>query len=491
MTQAAGPLLTVGLATFGYPPVYRRRNEGGAGEAAKNSGLAGYLGELGARVSACPREICTAPDLRACVDEFRAGGIDCLVVELFHWTRIPLVVSLIKALDVPTALVANTTGHWNGIPAVTAVSGSLRELSLSRNVRLVERFRDSRLEDLRTWLRAIAALQRMRRSRLMCFGGFYGAEMPYTRSDPAALESLLIEEIMTEQEQVIVEAARAMLRDGAPRVQRFGQWLSERGTRVEFDAGMLTPEALQLQTAMYLAVKDRLSELEEEGIAGVSIKCHFEVSTTCVGCTECLTPAFLPFGIDAEGEKPVLPVACEGDLNGLVSLVLLHSLNPEVPPLFGDFVYYGDDHILMRNCGASSVYWAGMSADAGVSLPRVRLRPNIHGGSGGAVHYETPAVDAVTMARLARTPEGFVLFAGAGRVKDPADSSYPDPWPHTRLFFDHDAELFFKTAPCNHASLTTGDWMDELAVFCRHTGIELVRCDGNAALAAYLERLGG
>ena len=88
-----------------------------------------------------------------------------------------------------------------------------------------------------------------------------------------------------------------------------------------------------------------------------------------MGCTECLTPAFLPFGLDAEGARPVLPLACEGDLNGLVSLVLLHFLNPGVPPLFGDLVYYGEDLILMRNCGASSVYWAGhVPGPAGVSI---------------------------------------------------------------------------------------------------------------------------
>ena len=94
----------------------------------------------------------------------------------------------------------------------------------------------------------------------------------------------------------------------------------------------------------------------------------------------------------------------------------------------------------------------------------------------------------MTLARLARTPEGFVLFAAPGRVKDPADKSYPDPWPHTRLQFDHDPELFFRTAPCNHAALTTGNRMGELEVFCRHAGIELVRCDDNAAMAGYLGR---
>ena len=36
----------------------------------------------------------------------------------------------------------------------------------------------------------------------------------------------------------------------------------------------------------------------------------------------------LPICIDAEGEQPVIPVACEGDTLGLLGLVLLHSLKP-------------------------------------------------------------------------------------------------------------------------------------------------------------------
>ena len=440
----------------------------------------------------------TPQALAACAELFRREAVDCLLVDLFHWTRIPLVIDLIRELDLPTGLYANTQGPWNGVTAVTAASGSLREQSGgSRNVRLVERFRDTEPEDLLVWLRAIAALRRLRRSRLLLWGGSYGADIPFTRGDPAALEGRLVREILTEQELVLVERARGIVAREPARIGAFRRWLADGGAVVRPDGRMLTREALDLQIALYLAARDRLRELDGEAIAGVAVKCHFEVSTGPIGVTECLLPAFLPFGADAEGPQAVVPVACEGDLNGLVSSALLHALAPGVPPLFGDLVLYGADHVLMRNCGASSVWWAARGARPERALAGVELLPNLHGASGAAVHYETPGgagSPPVTFARLfrdggsARGSGEWGLFAGEARVVAPAaDGAYPDPWPHTRLRFPSDPYLLFQAAPCNHGSLTEGSFGRELEALARYAGLRLVRCDRDESLRAYLE----
>ena len=434
----------------------------------------------------------TPQALAACADLFRREAVDCLLVDLFHWTRVPLVLDLVRELDLPTGLYANTRGPWNGVTAVTAASGSLREQpGLPRNARLAERFRDTEPEDLLAWLRGIAALRRLRRSRLLLWGGSYGADIPFTRGDPAALEGTLVREILTEQELVLVERARGILSGEPARVEAFRRWLADGGAAVRPDGKMLTREALDLQVALYLAARDRLRELGGESIAGVAVKCHFEVSTGPVGVTECLLPAFLPFGADAEGAQPVVPVACEGDLNGLVSSALLHALNPGVPPLFGDLVVYGADHVLLRNCGASSVWWAARGGRPERALSGVELLPNMHGRSGAAVHYETPGgpgTPPVTFARLFRADGAWGLFAGEARVAAPAEGgAYPDPWPHTRLRFPSDPYLLFQAAPCNHGSLTEGSFTRELAVLARYAGLRLVRCDRDESLRAYLE----
>jgi hypothetical protein len=141
-----------------------------------------------------------------------------------------------------------------------------------------------------------------------------------------------------------------------------------------------------------------------------------------------------------------------------------------------------------------SVYWAGRSSDPAQNLARVRIEPNLHGKSGGAVHFETPGCDAVeagsggvTFLRLFREGGRFAALLGEGRLlgEGPA-SRYADPWPHTRLALGGSPGLLFKAIPCNHGSLTEGRLGRELELFCAHAGIPVYRCDDDAGVQALL-----
>ena len=81
-------------------------------------------------------------------------------------------------MNAPCGLVANTRDGWSGITAVTAISGSLRELPEHRFLSGAPRFRDSEPQDIRDWLRGVAAYTRLRRSRLLLWGGAMGRIFP-------------------------------------------------------------------------------------------------------------------------------------------------------------------------------------------------------------------------------------------------------------------------------------------------------------------------
>jgi L-fucose isomerase-like protein len=264
-------------------------------------------------------------------------------------------------------------------------------------------------------------------------------------------------------------------------VKGFLDWLEARGTRIRY-GGRLTPEALAFQVALYLAARDRLQELEGEDIAAVSIKCHYELSIAPVGCTACLLPGFLPFDEDAAGPQKVVPTACEGDLPGLATLAMLHAVNPAEAPLFGDLAMYQPGFVLVRNCGASAVSWAG-------GLDHLEVKPNIHGRSGGALSYETPAEPEVTFARLFRIGGRMSLMLGEGSIAPAGEERFPDPWPHTRLVLPVDPYLLYRAAPCNHGSLTRGRQARSLETLARLAGLQVVRCDREASLASYLESI--
>jgi L-fucose isomerase-like protein len=171
----------------------------------------------------------------------------------------------------------------------------------------------------------------------------------------------------------------------------------------------------------------------------------------------------------------------------VVTAALLHAVNPSVPPLFGDLVSFRKDHVLLRNCGGASVYWADRSLEPARSLPRVRLSANLHGKSGAAVNFETPAGGDVTFARLFRLDDRFRMLLGEGRIREAAEGSrYDDPWPHTRLDLGVDPALLFRCIPCNHGSLTEGRLGAEIETACRFAGVPVSRCDDETSLRRLL-----
>jgi L-fucose isomerase-like protein len=426
--------------------------------------------------------------LEYCVDALRAAKVDCLVVSVAQWPRIALVSALVAELDVPSALYASTDPQSVGEVTAGAAAASILEGAPTRNCLLIERFRDTENDRLVQWLRGSGALRKMTRGRLLMWGGAFGADVPCTRDDEAALENRLVREILIEQEMVLVEGARAILRDNPGRADRFLDWLRQNKVSIRPDGKMLTEEVLRFSAGHYLAAKDRLSSLEGENILGTSVKCHFEVSTDCVGCTLCLVPGFLPFSEDNEGPREAVPVACEGDLKALLTMVMLHQINPGVPPLFGDTIWFRKGSLLLSNCGSSSVWWAGRSPDPGKSLPKVSLMPQLHGKSGSSVSYVTPG-GKVTYARLFRVRGRYFMYLGAGEVPRDAQKIDRAPgWPQTQVAFGTDPYLLYATSPSNHGCLTEGDVTREVEAFCRSAAISVVRCDSNESMQRHIDQ---
>ncbi|MHA1212406.1 MAG: fucose isomerase, partial [Candidatus Heimdallarchaeota archaeon] len=89
---------------------------------------------------------------------------------------------------------------------------------------------------------------------------------------------------------------------------------------------MITKDSISKQIALYLASRDLIAKRLEnnERIIGVSVKCQPEISID-YGVTACLLPAFLPFSQDSEGDKPIIPTVCEGDIKGLLTSALLYG----------------------------------------------------------------------------------------------------------------------------------------------------------------------
>jgi len=428
-------------------------------------------------------------EVLACADYLVSEGIDCLVQGCWHWTDPYLGVHLAARTNVPTALFCENDPAWAGSVLVSSISAGLRETVPNRHALTHQRFRGEK-ERLTKWVRGVAALQQMRRSSLVLWGGTYSLRMEHLQDDIPRLKSFLIGDVWQEDQYILIQKAERMLAANDPAIDRQIDWLAEQGASIEYDGGMLTAESFRRQVALYLAARERLAELAGEKVAGASIKCQPEVMTYW-GATGCTLPAFLPFGCDYSGEQPIMPTVCEGDIKGLLSCVLLHKIHPAAPPLFGDVKYIGDDFWLLSNCGAASVFYARNSLDPAVTLPHVRIRGNCHGASGGAIGYFGQP-GPLTLARLIRIHGRYQMQLGLGEAipvgeEVQARIMFGEMWPLHAITLPSNLALFFEAVGANHFSATPGDFTAEVAAACREAQIPVFRIDDDGDLRRAVE----
>ena len=402
----------------------------------------------------------------------KRDSADCLILGLWHWTEPQLPLNLVRSLNLPTLLFAEADPTWAGSVCVSAVGASLWEagISLTHHRVLGDK------EEVAKWARGVLALQRLRKSSLLLWGGSYCLRMEHLQDDIPYLKSFLVGDILSEDQYILIKKAEDIERNNPQRKERFINWLEENGAKIKYDGHMLTPEILGKQIALYLASRDRLEELKGERIVGVSIKCQPELSEV-YGVDACSIPAFLPFGEDSEGERTPIATVCEGDIKGLLTCALLEGLQPGTPALFGDLKYISDDYIIISNCGASSIFYASHSNRAKDTLPHLTIAPQCQGKAGGAFGYDGKE-GILTVARLTRIDREYVMQMGRGRALPMREEIkknilWGNTWPHIAIDLGVSRKRLVQIVGANHLCALLGDFIDELKFACREAGIEV------------------
>jgi L-fucose isomerase len=421
-------------------------------------------------------------------------SVDAAIIGSWNWSPPMLVMDFVRKLAKPVMYYSENDPLSGSLSQLSAAGASLMEWGGNGYALTHDRCFGDRAE-LLTWVRAVRALTRMRESAILLWGGTYAVKMEQLQDDVPRLKSFMVREVLSEDQLVLVSRAEHILRSQRERLDSFIRWITERGLRIVYDSTMVTEESLHKQAALLLAARDRLSELKDENIRGVSIKCQPEIYYE-YGVTACTLPAFLPFAHSEEGSQPVFPTVCEGDIKGLLTSVLLHTLNPSVPPAFGDLISVGDDHIEFANCGAGSLFWATNSMDPDRALSHVSAVGNVHGVSGAAFSYYGKAADRVTVARLTRIRGEYYMQLGAGFAYDAEDflkkllgeavnRHLGHTWGKVVVNLGVKANNFVKAVGANHLSATLGDVTKEAELVCRMWGIPVVRIDSDEALRRF------
>lgn len=154
-------------------------------------------------------------------------------------------------------------------------------------------------------------------------------------------------EIDSFEQMAVVGQAEAI---AGPRVEHFFTWMQE-----TFGKMIASRDVIEKQIRLYLAMKDLIAK---NGYDFVAAKCMPEMLNCYTSF--CLAHAILGDAQDDMGPKERTVFACEGDINGALTMQLLKNLAPESPVLFSDISEYDfrNDLVLTCNCGSQPTDFA-------------------------------------------------------------------------------------------------------------------------------------
>ena len=415
-------------------------------------------------------------------------GAEAAIIGSWTWSPPMLVKEFVRKFDRPIMYYTENDPMGGSLSQMSATCSSLMEWSVNRHALLHERCFGNRKAML-SWLRGVHGAAQMRESAALLWGGTYAVRMEQLQDDIPRLKSFMIRDILQEDQYVLISRAEKIIHSQKERIAALYAWMIGNGLVIRRDQKMVTEVALAKQAALLLAARDRLAELASENIRGVSVKCQPEIYAE-YGVNACTLPAFLPFAENELGGQFPYPTVCEGDIKGLLTSMLFHAINPEVPPAFGDLVSAGDDHVEFANCGAGSLFWAANSGKAKEAFPHVQALANIHGQSGAAFAYFGVEAPQITVGRLTRINGRYFMQLGTGKeldsrsflsrmLGDKEQSHLAGTWGKVTVELGVKAENFVKAIGANHLSATLGDVTEEVETACRLWGIPVVRLDSD------------
>ena len=416
----------------------------------------------------------TKDQIDAQVDELKAAGVEVFVAHIPCWTSPNLVVRGVQRMNLPLVLVSNNHPGTHGMVGLLGAGGALDQIGYP-HLRILASFDNSNIADKALPLiRAASAVRRLRGKVFGLFGGrSMGIDtgtfdpMQWRRMFGVDVEHIDQLEIVRRAEMISDKLANDMV-----------AWLEKSVASVDYDGQRLTPEKLAFQARCYLATKEIIEEL---GLDFIAIKCMPDMTNHYI--PQCLSAAFLPGTYDAQGKKQPIPMACEADGDGALTMELLNLVSGGSPTLFGDLSYLNEETstIYLPNCGAMCSWFAGRADKSEDNLQHIELRPSFR-PSGGAITYFRAAPGPVTLARLYRKAGKYVMAIIYGEMGKPSPEEYqtfveargshqlPTAFVHVSLDFETLIDQFGS----NHISGVAGDYTQELHHVCRLLDIEAI-----------------
>lgn len=396
----------------------------------------------------------------------------CYNVWNFPYLVWPLVNSL--GSDVPILSLSNNNGKYPGNVGLLATDGALRQAG-RRTHRIVGDVDDNATrEKVFAWLRASQAVTTMKNEVYGLYGGHsMGMETGFFHLTST------IKTFGTNCGQIdqlwLVEAMKTI---SASDVEAGRKWFeSLLGDRLRYDGKMLTPETLETQIRLYLAME---KVNIEQGFDFCGLKGQRELSEhVCVGDV----PEMLmndPY--DWRGPKEPTVCATEADAYAALTMQALKYITGGLPTLFMDVRLYHPELDIWDfvNSGNHASWYAARSRNPETNFKSITFHPamEFYFKAGGASVEFDAAPGEMTFARLGLWDEKpfMVIIPGEvaaldEKVRKEINAETDPTWPHVHARLNCSFDEFLATFPANHAQGVSGDVVDSLNYYCEILGI--------------------
>lgn len=390
------------------------------------------------------------PGALAAAAQFKAAGVDLIIslVGSFTWDNMPVRVA--QELNVPILLwgvpeppMEGGRLEANSLVGVTMNAAALKRLGFQ--YKFVYGFPDDPavIEEIARTARVLAAIKRLRHTRLGVVGGrppgFYGS----TYDELRLRKALGVEVIPIEVSEVFAaydRVSEAQELEVAGRISGMGRRKSADDTDLRHTA--------RLYTAMQTFVKN-------DGVSGIAIKCWPELKDRLLN----------PCAVNGMMIDDGVMVGCETDVHGTLSMLIQNSLNGR-PAFFADLVTFdeAENTVLLWHCGAASASLAARREESYLEKHSI--------GTGSTTLEFVMQSGRITFSRLGPVGEDYRLLIVSGEaVPTKLLLRGNNMLVRTDLPARQVVERIIERGIEHHYSATYGDLRKDLLEFCKWSGI--------------------
>ncbi len=396
--------------------------------------------------------------------------LDCVIfnIPVFAFPNYSVIAA--QMLHVPLLLLGPRDERYPGLGGLLGAAGSLTQVGIAHERMWADVDDASVPGQVLTWARAAATATRLRGQIYGLIGGRSIGML--TGAAPGELwQKFFGIDVDHVDQSEIVRRARLVSADVANKART---WIERQARAVAYDGVQLTPEKLDVEVRCWVAVQEIIDQFKFDF---VGLKCHYDMSEFF--SVQCLSAAFINDPYDWRGPKAPVPLSCEADSDGALTMQMLTLLSGK-PSCLLDVRFFDARKgvYVLPNCGATATWFAGRSNDPAVNLARVRVVPAIAKYAGGGAHLEFVfAPGDLTFARLSRSSSGYRMVIAYGQAVEhdirEVKGACPN-WPHAFVRMDVPVDELVQKLEANHLHAVAGDYRAELVKLCKILNIEAV-----------------